>query len=101
MANCRRAYSGNLRSARRMGGLQALLQRQFAVLARQVLECGRFAGDGCRQRTVGRRIGISLPDLSRYMSRVCRARRLLARIHHGLEAVGLPVQQVEPAAPQA
>ena len=77
---------------------QAFLQRQFAEAPGQVFEGRGLARNSGRQRPGHRRPcdGIA----RRVQVHVARGGpgRLFARIEHGLEAVGLPVQQVESAA---
>ncbi len=73
--------------------LQASLQGQLAVLARQVLECGRLARNRGRQCPVNRRILDLVAGLVQVHVARRGARRLLPCIEHGFVAVGLPMQQ--------
>ncbi len=82
-------------------GLQTDLQGELAEFPREVVEGGRLSRDRRRQRSVGRGVrdrvagGVEVHVAGR------GPRRLLARIQHGLEAVGLTVQQIESAAAEA
>ena len=80
------------------GRLQTDLQRQFAVLARQILEGRRLARDTRGQRARGRRIGNGIAGLIQIHVASGGAGRLFTRIQHGLVTVALTMQKVEPTA---
>ena len=81
--------------------LKALLQGQLAELAGEIVERRGLAGNGRRQRPIDRGSGDRIAALVEVHVAGRGGGRLFACIEHGLEAVGLAMNQVESAAADA